>query len=311
MQGTWWCTNTRSPTAKGAPGPASTTSPAGSCPSTTGARGSWYQAMRSLPQSPQARTRTTSSPGPATGSGRSSSAIRPPPWYTAARTLPGYGRRAGEPRRHVRDPFALVARGVELGVGRVIGAAGPVGVPAGREDALVGVARRHDDAAPVVGGGVEGQEGQLLPAVGVLAAGEAREHLVGELALGPEAARLVHELLELGRDVAEAGRRAEDEGVGPLEVVERGDRVVLHLLPVRGPPLVLGDGLLRGQLLDVAQARLGPRAAGALLDRAGEPVHVPGGAVVDDRDLGHVASPVRTVPSPNTGTGIRKRPRSR
>ena len=71
MHGTWWCTNTRAPTANGAPGPAATTSPAGSWPSTTGARGSWYQAIRSLPHSPQARTRTTSSPGPATGSGRS------------------------------------------------------------------------------------------------------------------------------------------------------------------------------------------------------------------------------------------------
>ena len=54
---------------RGAPGPAAITSPAGSCPRTIGARGSWYQSMRSLPQRPQARTRTTSSPGPATGSG--------------------------------------------------------------------------------------------------------------------------------------------------------------------------------------------------------------------------------------------------
>ena len=80
MQGTWWCTKTRAPSANGAPGPACTTSPAGSWPSTRGARGSWYQAIRSLPQSPQARTLTTSSPGPATGSGRSSTAILPPPW---------------------------------------------------------------------------------------------------------------------------------------------------------------------------------------------------------------------------------------
>ncbi len=86
MHGTWWCTKTRVPTATVAPAPASTTSPTGSWPSTTGARGSWYHDIRSLPQSPQARTRTTSSPGPATGSGRSSSSIRPAPWYIATIT---------------------------------------------------------------------------------------------------------------------------------------------------------------------------------------------------------------------------------
>lgn len=80
MHGTWWCTKTRSPGRNGAPSPAATTSPAGSCPSTTGARGSWYQAIRSLPQMPHARTRTTSSPGPGDGSGRLSNVRRPAPW---------------------------------------------------------------------------------------------------------------------------------------------------------------------------------------------------------------------------------------
>ena len=81
--GTWWCTKTRSPSAgSGAStaSPAATTTPTGSCPSTSGARGSTYHVMRSLPQMPQARIATSTSPGPGSGTSRSSRSTAPPGW---------------------------------------------------------------------------------------------------------------------------------------------------------------------------------------------------------------------------------------
>src|SRR5262245_17236030 len=113
--GTWWWTNTRRPGRTAAPAPAATTSPTGSWPSTTGARGSWYQLIRSLPQRPQARIRTTSSPGPATGSGRSSTAMRPAPWYTAARTGRCYFAARG-PSRPPSCQDAAVLAAVATGI---------------------------------------------------------------------------------------------------------------------------------------------------------------------------------------------------
>ena len=83
------------------------------------------------------------------------------------------------------------------------------------------VAERDDDHAPVVEGVVERQDRRLLTAVLGLRRGEGRRQLVGELALLPQVAGLVDELLELRRHVAEARGRAESDAVGPLEVVQR------------------------------------------------------------------------------------------
>ena len=81
--GTWWCTKTRSPgdgSSASTGGPVPTTTPTGSCPSTSGARGSTYHCMRSEPQIPHARIATSTSPGPGSGTSRSSSRTAPPGW---------------------------------------------------------------------------------------------------------------------------------------------------------------------------------------------------------------------------------------
>lgn len=79
--GTWWWTATRVPSARSQPAgrgsPSATTSPTSSCPSTTGALRDTYQSSRSLPQTPQASIRTTTSPGP--GGGRVRSSMRTSP----------------------------------------------------------------------------------------------------------------------------------------------------------------------------------------------------------------------------------------
>jgi len=70
---TWWFTKTRSPSRKRVtPGPTATTIPAGSWPMTLGARGAWYHSIASPLQRPQAMVFTRSSPGPISGTGRSS-----------------------------------------------------------------------------------------------------------------------------------------------------------------------------------------------------------------------------------------------
>jgi hypothetical protein len=104
-----------------------------------------------------------------------------------------------------------------------------------------------------------------LPAVRSLRRGERRRDFVGELAFLPEAAGLVDELLQLGCDIAETGRRSERDAVGPLEVVQRRDRLVGDDRAVSAPVLVLRDEELRGELLDVAAADLGARLLGAVV----------------------------------------------
>ena len=111
-------------------------------------------------------------------------------------------------------------------------------------------------------------------------------NLVGELALLPEPSRLIHELLQLRRDVAEPRRSAEGDAVRPLQVLQARDRLVLDLGAMPAPVLVLGDHQLRGKLLDVAEAHLNPLPSGSLGERVREPVHVAGRAVVDNRDAG-------------------------
>jgi hypothetical protein len=51
---------------------------------------------------------------------------------------------------------------------------------------------------------------------------------------------------------------------------------------VPAPVLVLGDQLLGEDLLDVSDAHLRALLAGTVGERVREPVHVAGGAVVDD-----------------------------
>ena len=63
----------------GNPGADATTTPTGSCPRTSGARGSWYHSITSLPQIPHARISTSTSPSPGTGSSCSSTRISPAP----------------------------------------------------------------------------------------------------------------------------------------------------------------------------------------------------------------------------------------
>jgi len=65
------------------------------------------------------------------------------------------------------------------------------------------------------------------PPCAVIDAVKAVPHPVGQLDLLPQAPRLIHELLELRRNVAKAGRGTERDPVGPLEIVERCNRLVL------------------------------------------------------------------------------------
>src|SRR4028119_364556 len=193
---------------------------------------------------------------------------------------------AGEERGLLGDATAEAPRRGELLLGGLLGAAGAVGVAAGLKEHGVGVARGHEDGPPVREDVVQGEERGLLPAVRVRGAGEAAYDLVRELALEPEPARRVDELLELRRDVAEARRRPEDVGVGPLEVLELGLGHVLGHQRVVGPALVALDGLLRRKLAHLAKPNLCPGLFRALLDGLRQLVHVARRAVVDHRYFG-------------------------
>src|SRR4028119_2277666 len=190
---------------------------------------------------------------------------------------------AGEQRGLLGDAPAEVPRRGELLLGGLLGAAGAVGVAAGLEEHGVGVARRHEDGTPVREDVVQGEERGLLPAVRVRSAREPADDLVGELALEPEPARRVDELLELRRDVPETRRRPEDVGVGPLEVLQLGLRHVLGHEGVVGPTLVAPDSLLGRQLAHLAEPDLGPGLLGTLLDGLRQLVDVASRAVVDHR----------------------------
>ena len=138
----------------------------------------------------------------------------------------------------------------------------------------------------MVEGVVQGEDRRLLAPVRRHRGGEGGRHLVGELALLPQPSRLVHELLQLCRHVAEPRRSAEGDCVRPLQVLETRDRLVLDLRAMPAPVLVLGDDQLRGELLHVAEANLSPLASGSLGERVREPVNVAGRAVVDNGDSG-------------------------
>src|SRR5229473_3243259 len=127
---------------------------------------------------------------------------------------------------------ALVGSGPPGGVGdgqvTVAGdVAGAVRVSVGELD-RVGVTGGDDDAAEVMHGVVQSEDGRLLATVRGTGCGEAAVDLVYELPLRPWAADRVDELFELAGDVAEAGRRAEDHRVGPEDVLGSGFGDVVH-----------------------------------------------------------------------------------
>lgn len=134
---------------------------------------------------------------------------------------------------------------------------GAVGVAV---DELGGVSEpgRDDDAAEVVDGFVERQKCGLLTAVSGGRGDEGAVDLARQLALDPEAAGGIDELLELGGYVADACGGGADDGVRPLDVggVRQGD--------VRGGRVVGGldrvglDRRLRGELGGLDQPDLGP-----------------------------------------------------
>src|SRR5438309_7267828 len=86
--GTWWCGNTRAPSwIPSTPSPTSETIPTASCPITGGAAVYVPRIFsRSDPHSPHARIDTTISPGPASGTGTSSTTRPPVPRRSAAFT---------------------------------------------------------------------------------------------------------------------------------------------------------------------------------------------------------------------------------
>jgi hypothetical protein len=144
----------------------------------------------------------------------------------------------------VGKPFSLVARDVErggVGAGDAVVAdeRGAVGVAAGGEDLVHGVAERQDQHPPVIKGVVEREDRRFLAAVWRVRGGEAGRDLVGEFSLLPEASGLVDELLELGGDVSEARWCAEGNAVGPFEVVEGGCGCVGNAGAMSAPVLVL------------------------------------------------------------------------
>jgi hypothetical protein len=158
---------------------------------------------------------------------------------------------------------ALVGSGLPGGVGdgqvTVAGdVAGAVRVSVGELD-RVGVSGGDDDAAEVMHGVVEGEDGRLLATVRGTGCGEAAVDLVCELTLHPGAAERVDELFELAGDVAEAGRRAEDHRVGPEDVLGSGLGDVLRLGRVACPTRVGGNRLVGSELVNLAQPDFGPK----------------------------------------------------
>ena len=72
--------------------------------------------------------------------------------------------------------------------------------------------------------GVEGEDGALLAAMLGRGRGEDAADLADQRALDPQPAGLVEEVAHLRRHHAEAGRRAEDDGVVVGELVDGRDR---------------------------------------------------------------------------------------
>ena len=170
-----------------------------------------------------------------------------------------------------------------------------VGIAAAVEDLVHGVPERQHDGAPVVQGVVEREDRRLLTAVLGHRRREGRRDLVDECSSLPELAREVEEDLQLRRDVAEASRRSEGDAVRPLEVLERGFRLVLELGAMTTPVLLEGDRHLGRQFGDVAEPNIGSLLHCAVRDGVGEWVHVAGRAVVDDCDSGHGSTVPRSA----------------
>ena len=184
---------------------------------------------------------------------------------------------------------------VECGVGRVVDLvdvvvggdqACPVRVSVD-ELARIGVSGRDDDAAPMDQGDVKRQQCRLLPAVRGVGRRVAGIHLVGQLAVGPEAAQRIDERAQLGCGRAESRGRPEDHRIGPHDVVAGGRGKILGGFIIGGPRRVLGE---RGRIVslgDVPYADFGARRFGCRRDALGHRRSMAGGGVVNDRQLRH------------------------
>ena len=126
--------------------------------------------------------------------------------------------------------------------------------------------------------------------------------LSARLALLPEPSRLIHELLQLCRHVAEPRLSAESDADRPLQVLEVRDRLVLDLLAMPAPVLVLRDDQPRSELLDVADTHFSPLPSCSLGERVREPVNVAGRAVVGDGDAGRSRY---CIASTSSGTALK------
>ncbi len=98
-----------------------------------------------------------------------------------------------------------------------------------------------------------------MPAVHGVGAGEEAHRLAHQAPLGPKPPRLVQEVLQLRRNVAEPGGGAQGDAVRPEQVVHRGR---LHRALLLLGRLHLGsrvDHRLGDELGHPAQAHRGPR----------------------------------------------------
>ena len=86
------------------------------------------------------------------------------------------------------------------------------------------------------------RDGGFLAAVLRAGRGEDAADLADERAFHPQPAGLVEEVAHLAGHVAEARRRAEDDGVVVAQLVRRGDRRLLVELDAIGRRLLGGDG---------------------------------------------------------------------
>src|SRR5262249_40412638 len=92
---------------------------------------------------------------------------------------------------------------------------------AGLELNGVRVTRSNNDRTPMIEGRIEVNDRRLLPPVRRSRAGERGTDLVDESSLGPEFAGRIEELFQLCRRQTVTCGRAEDNGIGPKQILVR------------------------------------------------------------------------------------------
>ena len=109
-----------------------------------------------------------------------------------------------------------------------------------------------------------------------------RADLADERALHPQASRLIHEVAQLRRDVAEPRAAAEYDGVIVGQLIDRGDRRLLVELEVRFPGHFFRHQFRHPLHVDLGAGRLGPFRHGVrhLLDMSV-------GGIIQHQHLGH------------------------